>query len=174
MIRQEGQTLLEILLAFGASILVLSAVVLGVTTSLSSTQYTKKQGLANSYAREGMAVVRKIKDLNLPTFFSYSGSYCIGPSLTYSTTDLKTYSGTPKCRDLLVEGFAREVKFEPNNSDCSEGLLPPPAPPPAIILKGSKVTVKVSWPDSKCPTDIYCHNVELITCFANIDVKPTP
>lgn len=173
MIKQgRGQTLLEILLAFGASILVLSAVVLGVTTSLSNTQYTKKQGLANSYAREGMAVVRKIKDLSWTVFSSKSGSFCIGPDLepglTYSADDLKTYSGIFKCSGFPVGGiFAREVKFEHNSPDCSDGK-------PEPNLKGSKVTVKVSWPDSKCPAGEYCHNVKLITCFANIDTKPTP
>lgn len=170
----RGQTLLEILLAFSVSILVLSAVILGVVTSLNNAQYTKNQGLANSYAQEGMAAVKKIRDSSLYDYSSYgigdltSGvKYCINKKL-----ELKEIPFSENCLSNPFYGsslaigaggiFSREVRFNHDSEDCSGG---------------SKTTVKVSWTDSKCPADTgepLCHSVELITCFSNIDLKQAP
>lgn len=174
-IKQKGQTLLEILLAFSVSILVLSAIIVGITTSLSNTQYTKNQNLANSYAQEGMAVVRQIRDSNWPKFSQYTTNttYC----LTRNSTELSLASPPLLNCGQNVGIFSREVKIEHNSSDCLAGTPPTPTPVPSIIPRGSKVTVKVSWSDSKCPSGAgnpLCHNVELITCFSNIDQKQTP
>jgi len=162
---QAGQTLLEVLLAFSVLMLVLSAIILGVTTSLSNTQYTKNQGLANSYAQEGMTVVRGIRDSDWDTFSSYTeeSTYCLGPD----SADLT--EPPPPCS--LVGGiFVREVVFDHESENCKEGEPPTPTPTPTVFLMGSEVTVRVSWSDSKCPIgDPYCHKVELISCFSNID-----
>lgn len=168
----RGQTLLEILLAFSVSILVLSAVILGVVTSLNNAQYTKNQGLANSYAQEGMAVVKKIRDSswnsykNLDDITVANTIYCLGPNSTNLTDLDKLALPARNCKEqnaVPAEGiFSREVKFEHNSEACSGG---------------SKTTVKVSWTDSKCPADTgepLCHSVELITCFSNIDLKQAP
>lgn len=174
MIEQRGQTLLEILLAFSISIMVLGAVIFGITTSLSNTQYTKNQNLANSYAQEGIAVVRQIRDSGWSTFSAYSSNtaYCLGPSsmelkaLTPPNTNCWAQSPVP-----AGGVFSREVKFEHDSDSCAANC------PGPTCLKGSKATVRVSWSDNKCPagaSDPLCHNVELITCFSNIDQKQTP
>lgn len=163
---EAGQTLLEILLAFSVSIMVLSAIIFGVTASLSNTQYTKNQNLANSYAQEGMAVVRKIRDSSWTQFLLYTNStYCI-------IKDAITLSDPPGLNCGQNVGiFSREVKFEHNSQSC---IADPSCVGPACV-KGSKTTVKVSWADNKCPVGTpLCHKVELITCFANADLKPTP
>lgn len=163
--KQKGQTLLEVLLAFGVSLLVLGAAIFGVTVSLNNTQYTKNQNLANSYAQEGMAVVKQIRDSSWDTFrnsYASNTAYCLGPNLT-DMKELTLPSTNCWTQSPVPAGgvFSREVKFEHNSSSCD-----------AI---GSKVVVKVSWADSKCPVGTpLCHKVELITCFANIDQKPTP
>ncbi len=153
---QAGQTLLEILLAFSVSILVLSAIVVGVTTSLSNTQYTKNQNLANFYAQEGMAVVRQIRDSSWPNFSSKTSvNYCLAQNSVLITD--------PPC-GLNLGIYSREVAINHNLQECSNGNI-----------NGSKVTVKVSWSDSKCPIGTpLCHKVELITCFSNIDQKQSP
>lgn len=171
---QKGQTLLEILLAFGVSVMVLSAVILGVTTSLSNTQYTKNQGLANSYAQEGMAVVRKIRDAgwndfkNLKDFLLMNTVYC----LDQNSTILRDPSPALNCGQN-VGIFSREVKFDHNKSSngcCSDNSLNC-----STGTAGSKTTITVSWSDSKCPVgNSRCHKAELITCFSSIDLKPTP
>lgn len=160
---EAGQTLLEILLAFSVAILVMSAIVMGVSTSLSNAQYAKNQGLANSYAQEGMAVVRQIRDSSLNTFsnlddFTTNSKYCISQDSATLTDPILSTSNCEK----IVDIFYREVKFDHDSADCSGG---------------SKATVTVSWSDSKCPAgtaDPRCHDTELVTCFSNIDQKVEP
>ena len=170
--QQAGQTLLEILLAFSVAILVLSAVIGAVITSLTNTQYTKNQNLANSYAKEGMAVVRKIRDSGWPTFSSYTGNiYCISQNSTILSDPVLP---AVNCGQN-VGIFSREVKFEHESSGCSAGTPPTPTPTPTLITKASKVTVIVSWHDNKCPVGTpFCHKVELISCFSNLDQKQAP
>lgn len=166
---QAGQTLLEILFAFSISILVLSAIVIGITTSLSNTQYTKNQGLANSYAKEAMAVVRQIRDSNWPKFSQYTtnSTYC----LSQNSTKLSLVSSPLLNCGQNVGIFSREVKLEHFSQSCISN----PACSGPSCLRGSKVTIKVSWSDNKCPVGTpFCHEVELITCFSNIDQKQTP
>ncbi len=181
---EVGQTLLEILLAFSVLILVLSAIVVGISTSLSNTQYTKNQNLANSYAQEGMAVVRQIRDSSWNSISSLSDystntKYCIGPGLILTQlTSLNCLTQSPVPAGGI---FSREVRFEHNSSDCSAGTPSTPTPtptppPPGSIPIFTKVTVIVSWSDNKCPSgdNIYCHKVELVSCFSNIDQKQAP
>lgn len=179
---EAGQTLLEILLAFSASILVLSAVIMGIVTSLSNAQYTKNQSLANSYAQEGMAVVRKIRDSGWNSFsqlsdFTNNIKYCINKNLELKEIALtgNCLGNDPQGNSLAIgaEGnFSREVMLNHNKttnyccSDTSAGCSGGTA--------GSKATIAVSWADSKCPAGTLCHKVELITCFSSVDVKPTP
>lgn len=167
---EAGQTLLEILLAFSVSILVLSAVIMGIVTSLSNTQYTKNQGLANSYAQEGMAVIRKIRDSSWTSLdslslnsFTNKTKYCIDKNLKLSDEVSEEFDCNGEIYGVGVNGFfSREVRFIHNDTECSDG---------------SKATIKVSWGDSKCSAGAgnpLCHNVELITCFSSADKKTEP
>lgn len=167
--KQNGQTLLEVLLAFSVLILVLSAIIIGVTTSLSNTQYTKNQNLANSYAKQGMAVVRQLRDSSWPNFSSKDKvNYCLAQENPMKLVEL---TSTDCGQNVGI--FSREVTIERNLPDCSAGS--PPTPTPTPVPTARKVTVTVSWSDSKCPVgNPRCHNVKLISCFSNIDIKPTP
>ena len=178
---EAGQTLIEVILAFSVSILVLSAVIVGVTTSLSNTQYAKNQNLANSYAQEGMAVVRQIRDSSWNNFkeglkdVSRTNTiYCLGQN----SMELKELN--PPATNCWAQSpvggiFSREIKFDHDSSDCSAGIPLNPTPTPTLIPRGSKVTVRVSWSDSKCPIgNAFCHKVELISCFSDIDQRQAP
>jgi type II secretory pathway pseudopilin PulG len=169
---EKGQTLLELLLAFGVSILVLGAVILSVITALNNTQYAKNQGLANSYAREAMSLVRAKKDSDWSQFVSgYTTgiTYCLGQSpselkeLTFPAQNCNQQSPVP------TGGiFSREVKFNHKSSSCCPDNSQTCDPD----TRGSQVMVKVSWADSKCPIgNPLCHNIELVTCFLSVDQK---
>jgi len=166
---EAGQTLLEVLLAFSVSILVLSAIIVGITTSLSNTQYTKNQNSANAYAKEAMAVVRKIKDTSFAQFSSYTQPiYCLNQNSVVLTEPVLQ---SPTCGQNVIGIFSRVVEFEHVSESCKAdpGCLGP------ACLKGSKVTITVSWSDNKCPVGTpFCHKVELITCFSNLDQKQEP
>jgi len=169
---EAGQTLLEVLLAFSVSILVLGAIILGITTSLSNTQYTKNQGLANSYAQEGMAVIRQKRDSDWNYFNAMAGSYCLAGDLAL-TSLLNLNCGQN------VGFFSRQINIgTANTSDCV-GINPTLTAAETLSVRqsiGKKVTVAVYWSDNKCPagtSNPYCHKVEIITCLSNIDQKQT-
>jgi Tfp pilus assembly protein PilV len=174
---QRGQTLLEVLLAFSVSILVLSAVILGIITSLSNTQYTKNQGLADSYAQEGVSVIRKIRDSSWYDFsnnlksFTTNVKYCLDKDLKFNEVSL-TQNCSGNVYGVGASGiFSREVVFEHNSSSC----CPDNTKVCDISVRGSKITVTVSWSDGKCPVGTpLCHKVDLITCLANADQKQNP
>jgi hypothetical protein len=172
---EKGQTLLEVLLAFGVSTIVLGAIVFGITTSLSNTQYTKNQGLASSYVQEGMAVIRQIRDSSWSNFCSYVDSnYCLPQGAV--TLD-SNYDGLVKdCSQNGVIGiFARKIVITHNSEDCCpDNTINCPSGASCLSGKrGSKVTVSTSWTDNKCVKP-YCHKVEATTCLSSIDLKPTP
>lgn len=169
--RQSGQTLLEILLAFGVSVTVLGAIVLSVVTSLNKAQYTKNQNLANSYAQEGMAVVRSKRSSSWKEFSDLTGAkYCVKKDL--SLEELSPLEDNCTGAELAVgpnEIFSREAIFEHESDSCRAN----PGCTGASCLKGSKVTVKVLWTDNKCGNP-YCHKVELITCLFDLSrIIPT-
>ena len=172
-VKQKGQTLLEILLAFSVSILVLSAIIIGITTSLSNTQYTRNQNSANSYAQEGMSVVKQIRGSSWNNFCSYKAiNYCLSQDLS----KLSDYDGNNCIAKGIVGIFVRKVELVHNSSDCCPDNTKTCASGTCeSSTRGSKVTVKVSWSDNKCPVGTpLCHKVELITCLSNVDQKQSP
>lgn len=175
--KQKGQTLLEILLAFSVSILVLSAIVISVAGSLSNAQYTKNQNLANSYAQEGLAMVRQIRDSDWKNFIDTTSDqdYCIGSSKLEDDDGLKC-----KSIDKKTGIFARSVTID-HNSPLAECSVETPTPVPTVIPgtvtpQNSKVTVTVAWTDNKCPSagNTYCHSVNLVSCLSNINKMERP
>lgn len=178
MIKQRGQTLIEILLAFSVSVMVLSAIVISVAGSLSNAQYTKNQNLANAYAQEGLAIVRQLRDSDWKTFVPVTAEayYCINASNV-----LVSYDGD-ECRTTgnKIGIFARSVTID-RDSPLAECSVETPTPAPTIIPgtvtpQNSKVTVTVAWSDNKCPSagNTYCHSVNLVSCLSNINRTETP
>jgi len=168
--KQEGQTLLEIILAFGVSLLMLSAIVFVIITSLSNAQYTKNQNLAASYAQEGMTVVRQIRDSGWTTFCStyVDSNYCLPQNNVLASYD----NDAKKCSQNGIVGiFARKVELIHDSSACCpDNTTTCPSGNCSSVTRGSKATVTVSWTDNKCPSGTpLCHNVQLISCFSNIN-----
>jgi Tfp pilus assembly protein PilV len=163
---QSGQTLLEVLLAFSIAVVVLGAVVVGINTSLSSTQHAKNQNLANSYAQEGMLILKSFRDSGIDLSLVYPDlNYCMGDNASILDVD----SSGQSCGQNVAEVFSRQIKFEHDNAVNCEA---------ETGINGSKVTVSVSWSDSRCPGGsfdyIYCHNVELISCIFDNEQVQSP
>lgn len=152
---EEGQSLVEAIIAMTAAILVVSSIVGAVIVSLNNAQYSKYQNLATQYAQEGIEVVKKISVANWTNFSALTNlNYCLpeggqAPVIRINPTcDANVYSvGNP-----ATQIFRRSIDIEQSSVDCS---------------LGSKVTSTVSWSDSKCTSgDIYCHSVVLRTCIS--------
>lgn len=153
----KGQTLIEAIVALGAAIIIISVIVIVVISALNNTQFSKNQNLATQFAQQAMEVMRQMRDSNWTTFSELSaGSYCLDKE-----------SNIPVSKDPItgcgqnVDVFAREVDIEKNSSSCGEA---------------TKVTVTVFWTDAKCTgvTNPFCHKVELVSCFSDLRLIPTP
>ncbi|RJQ37115.1 hypothetical protein C4559_03995 [Candidatus Microgenomates bacterium] len=152
---EKGQTLIEILIAMSAAVIVLSAITLTVISALSNAQYSKNQNLATQYAQEGMEVVRKIRDNDWNAFAGFSGKYCL------SKGSFNLGNSVAVCSQN-VDLFVREININPNSADCNSGTQ-------------TQVAVSVKWSDGKCPsTNIYCHEASLVSCFTDANLVPTP
>lgn len=154
--REKGQTLIEVLIALAAAVAIISAIVITVVTSLSNVEFTKNQNLASQYAREGMEVVRQMARNSWPTFTTYTAvNYCLSQGST-------TLSAMPPngCGQNVIGIFVRQITINQTSISCQNN---------------AKVTSTVSWTDSKCSTgSIFCHQVQLQTCVADINTVKTP
>lgn len=72
--REKGQTLVEVVVALGVAILVITALVAATTTAVRNAQFAKNQSLATKYAQEGMEKARTLRDQNPTSFWNKSGS----------------------------------------------------------------------------------------------------
>lgn len=158
--KQDGQTLIEAVVALGAAVLVLSAITVAVVSALNNVQYTKNQNLATQYGQEGIEIMRQISQSGWGAFLLYNaGRYCLAQG---ETTPCALGSPTGSCLGTTNSCgqnygiFVREVDIAQNSPSCSSNAL---------------VTVIVSWSDGKC-TDLnntYCHSVKLNSCLSNHD-----
>ncbi len=153
--KERGQTLIEVVIALAAAVAIISAIVITVVTSLSNVEFTKNQNLASQYAREGMEVVRQMARNSWPTFTTYTGvNYCLSQGSATLTTMPPTGCGQN------VGIFVRQITIDQTSVSCSNS---------------AKVTSTVFWTDSKCSTGaIFCHQVQLQTCVADINTVKTP
>ena len=90
---EKGQTIIEVLVALGASVAIIAAVTIAVTSALSNSLYNKNQNLATQYAQQGMEIMRQMRDSDWSSFSALSGNpaqYCLdyGQILNRSTKRL--------------------------------------------------------------------------------------
>ncbi len=165
--KQNGQTLIEALVALGAAVLVLSAITVAVISALNNVQYTKNQNLATQYAQQGIEIMRQISQSSWGSFSAYNaGRYCLAQRDTSPCPlgsligSCSVSSGTSCGQNYGI--FVREVDVAQGSQvTCSIGSI--------------GVTVIVSWSDGRC-TDLnntYCHNVKLNSCLSNHNVNVT-
>lgn len=162
---EKGQTLIEVLVALTAAIVVIYAIATAVISALSNAQFSKSQGIATQYAQEGIEIMRQIRDSDWSRFYSYKQTdstiyYCLNKNAKDVTENGSACSPN-------VDSFIREVQIQKNSSDCTQ---------PLQITNAAKVTVIVYWSDGKCTNtnNLYCHNVRLSSCFSDFQVVATP
>lgn len=153
----KGQTLIEVLLALGVAVAIITAITAVVSNTLNNATFTKNQNLADQYAQQGMEVVRAIRDKSWSTFISYHG---VDKCLPQDSSDLVNRIGPDCDGEGNVGIFIREIGIKKNDPDCK----------PSAGDKAAKATVSVKWPDSKCPTSPpqarFCHEARLVSCFS--------
>jgi hypothetical protein len=169
----KGQTLVEVIVALGAAVLILSALTIAVVTGLHNVSQSSAQNAAAQSAETGMEVVQQMRDSDWATLSSLSGSYCLADSC--SSLSASAGSCGPKigssCGVNVDNLYVREVTLSKDAASCLTT-----SPVPSAPVSQVKVNVTVSWKDSKCTnaSDPYCHKTSLESCLSNFYSKPAP
>lgn len=168
--RNSGQTLIEVLVALGTSVVIISAITVAVLSSLSNVEFEKNQSLATGYAQQGMEIVRSMRNNNYGVFKTLSNTYCLAKTCTTLTTipgdDCGPLSGSFCPGKQNVDLFVREVTIDTSqNNDCV-----------ASGTHFTEATTTVSWSDSKCTdtNNLFCHKVSISSCFSDANIITGP
>lgn len=148
----KGQTLIEVLVALATAGIVITAITVVVSASLNNAQFTKNQNAATNYAQQGMELVRQLRDSDIVTFRTYSGTYCLAKN--------QTTLGIPQstCSSANVDIFTRSVVI--TQGGCA--------------ANNAQVSVSVAWTDGKCPANSNCHKVPLVSCLSTVSSITAP
>jgi len=132
----SGQSLLEIIVAVGVAVLLITGLVVGTSVSLRTSQYGQRRSQATKYAQEGIEILRSLRDsmdwddfIALDTNGSGATSLCLG-------NDAVPVPGS-NCESNLDTVFARQLLLEWNDADDRIEL-----------------TVIVSWPEGGQTPDV--------------------
>ncbi len=159
----KGQTLIEVMVALGVGMIILSAITTIVLTSLKNTEQTTSKDNSNSYAVDGLEKIRNMRDSDNGAFRNFNGNYCFDSSCNgfKGEVDRKCGRNTNKCEENS-RGYIREVNFNKNSSEC----LVTPAPT-NLASNGTQVNVKVSWKSNQCrdANNPYCHSIQVQSCL---------
>ncbi len=126
--KNDGQTLIELLMALGAGVLIIVAIIGGVVTAGRNSQFAKNQNLATNLAQEGIELVRSQRDKL--GWSGFSDAYTVSPVQCIDSNGNFT-SGVPNCPPNAgtANFFTRTATF-------------------TVSGFGLDVTVTVSWQDS--------------------------
>lgn len=149
-LNNSGQVLIEVLVALGVIVVVISTITISTATSLSNVQFSKNHNQATQFAQEAMEALRSVRSTNLATFTAMNGIYCL-------PGNSKTFSQASSCSVNVQNFFKRTVTIEKNNIPICSG--------------GTKATVVVAWTDGKCTSNVYCHNATIASCLAVTNVS---
>lgn len=121
----RGQTLVEVIVAIGVVVLLVTGLIVGTSVTLKASQYGKTRSLAVKYAQEAVELARNIRDNGWSTFLAYGGvvpvSWCLNKSGVWTAM-----SGS--CPLNIDNFYTRTVTFTWNDPRM-------------------KVDVQVSWTD---------------------------
>ena len=153
---QKGQTLIETLAALAIISVVIGAIGVLVTTSLSNAKYNQSQTLATKYAQQGIEVVQQIRDNSYTGFRTYHtpGEYCLGSGAVALGANVSS------CSSPNIGIFIRSVTVQQGAARCGANF--------------ALVTVDVKFADGKCASGVYCHVVSNDTCLSTVDPVQAP
>ncbi|MGI8420493.1 MAG: hypothetical protein ACR2LN_07695 [Candidatus Levyibacteriota bacterium] len=145
---QKGQSLIEAIGALAIIAIVVTAIAVAITTALSNTKYNQDETLTTKYAQQGSEIVRQIRDKDYNGFKNISGIYCLAKN------QMTLGSVQSECASPNVDSFIRSIQIEQI---------------PGCAINVAKVTVAVSFTDSKCPNNAFCHSVTNTSCLSTIN-----
>lgn len=146
-----GQTLIETLAALSIIALVMSAIGVVVTSSLSNAEYNQAKTLSVKYAQQGSEIVRQLRDDSYTNFTKYHGTYCLSKGQT------TLGQSQTNCASPNIGNFIRSVQIQ--QGGCGANV--------------AQVIVTVSFKDGKCQGNTYCHKQVSTSCLSTLNPIPT-
>ena len=74
----SGQTLVEVVVAIGVVVLLVTGLIVATSVTLKASQYGKMRSLGTQYAQEAIEAARNLRDSGWSTFLLYGGtSQCL-------------------------------------------------------------------------------------------------
>lgn len=169
----KGVILIEAILALTVIVVILTALVTALVSAVSSSNFSKDQSLAGGYAQEGLEIARNDKDISFGELKNMTiGTYCLsGTELTLigkfaeNESDCSENIDEKFSRSVYVNGQGRDDRVSPGQLKCRTNRTDQES-----IFVASKVT----WTDSRCSSGSQCHEVELNSCFINLNRIDAP
>lgn len=156
-LNKKGIILLEAIIALAVIVVVMTALVTALVSSLNNSSFSDQQTVATAYAQEGIDIARNQKNADFATFQTLEGPYPLGQD------------------DTVIPGSSAYLDFKPgddrytryiyvNNSGMDENGVRFCTQTNSIFVSST-----VSWSDSKCSGSSRCHEVNLTSCFVNLN-----
>lgn len=79
----SGQTLVEVVVAIGMVVLLVTGLIVGTTVSLKGGQFGRTKSGAISFAQEAIELARGLRDVGWTSFRARSGMYCLSQNNTF-------------------------------------------------------------------------------------------
>lgn len=104
-----GQTLAEIVVALGIILLIISALIVGGTAAIKSSDQNRLRTLAVGYAQEALEITRKLRDEDWTSFQAKSGLWCLDKAGVWT-------QAVAECPANIDNAFTRSVTFTWNTA----------------------------------------------------------
>ncbi|HSX40637.1 MAG TPA: prepilin-type N-terminal cleavage/methylation domain-containing protein [Candidatus Saccharimonadales bacterium] len=182
---QKGLSLIEVVIALAAGVIVIAAITGTVITSLSNTESSANQNTATKYVQAGIDTVRQMRNAGTLSPLVGTSAYCMDKSCSaLSSSGTTCGPKAASCSQNIDNTYSREVDINFDTCSCPNQY---------------QVRVVVAWADSKCfgsgvasagpggsqggcgKDPIYppasanlCHQVEAIQCITKENTVPLP
>ena len=150
---QKGQSLIEAISALAIIAIIITAIAVAVTTSLSNAKFNQDETLATKFAQQGSELIRQIRDANYAGFKTINGNYCLAKDQT------TLGSSQSNCTSANVDNYVRSVQVEQI---------------PGCATNVAKVTVNVAFKDAKCAIGAFCHVITNTSCLSTVNPVQAP
>ncbi len=174
---EKGQTLIEVLVALTAAVVIIGAIVSASLSALNNSDFARDQNIATQYTQAGIELIRDMRNENIASISAEllpDDTYCLAKACSdLDSNNAQCWVKTTSCGQN-VDKFVREVVVEHDSADCN--VSPTPNGQVNALSANVKITVRTSWYDPKCQDTLnpFCHSVTLSTCFSDFTVFPTP
>ena len=111
---QRGQTLVEIVVAIGVVLLLVTGLVAGATVTIKSAQYGRSKTLAVRYSQEALEKARSLRDTGWETFVAYGSP----AGLTWCLDKAGSWTQASACSANIDNIYTRSVVFVWQDPDC--------------------------------------------------------